>query len=76
MEVRKNEEVICNQCGRKLSVQNGILTEGCVSVDTTFGYFSEKDGVRHRFDLCENCYDKMIRAFLVPVTEEKVTELL
>lgn len=76
MEVRKNEEVICNQCGKKLFMQNGILMEGCVSVDTTFGYFSGKDGLRHRFDLCEKCYDQIIRAFSIPVTEEEITEMI
>ncbi len=76
MEESRLESVVCNACGRKLKVENGDLRETCVSVDQTFGYFSRKDGVRHRFDLCEDCYDKWIKTFAVPVEESEETELL
>lgn len=69
-------EVICNACGRKLRVENGIVKEGCFAADAVFGYFSKKDGMRHQFDLCEECYNKMIAKFQVPVTEKEVKELL
>ena len=35
-----------------------------------------KDGLEHSFDLCEECYDKLIKGFAVPVNEEEITELL
>lgn len=69
-------QVVCNQCKRELRIENGYLKEGCLFVDTTFGYFSGKDGMRHRFDLCEACYDKMIARFQIPVEENEVNELL
>ena len=62
-------EVVCNKCGRHLVVENGILTEGCFVGNHVFGYFSEKDGSRQAFDLCESCYDAMVEEFLMPVTE-------
>ena len=68
------EQVICNKCGRQLKVENGILKEGCFAADTVFGYFSEKDGVRHLFDLCEECYDRMIKEFAVKVSETEEKE--
>lgn len=73
---REIKEVVCNQCGRSLQVEHGIVKEGCIHVDTVLGYFSRWDGIRHRFDLCEECYEKMIRGFQIPVTEEEETELL
>jgi len=69
-------EVICNQCGRKLLVENGYLKEGCFSADNVFGYFSSRDGERHSFDLCEKCYEKLVAQFAVPVDKKKVTELV
>lgn len=69
-------EVICNGCGRSLRVEGGILKEGCCGVDTVFGYFSSRDGMRHRFDLCEECYAKIIETFKVPVEESEENELL
>ena len=69
-------EVFCNQCKKKLRVENGYLKEECFKGEFTFGYFSKKDGTKHSFDLCEDCYDKMIGEFAIPVQEEQSTELL
>lgn len=68
--------VICNRCGKKLAVENGMIKEGCFQGDTRFGYFSNKDGMKYFFDLCEECYDKMISEFAVPVETEEVKELI
>ena len=68
--------VICNGCGRKLAVKDGILREGCFHADHPWDYFSEKDGEIHHFDLCEECYDHMIQGFHIPVEREEQIELL
>lgn len=68
-------EVTCNRCGRKMRVENGILKEGCFSSNTLFGYHSRKDGMRHLFDLCEDCYDTVTGDFVIPVTEIEENEL-
>lgn len=72
----KLEEVYCNQCGRKINVENGIVKEGVLSVDYRWDYFSEKDGMKHSFDLCEHCYDLIISKFKYPVLESEYTELI
>lgn len=79
--MRKSEngkltQVICNGCGRELKVEKEILREGSFSADVRFGYFSRKDGLRHKFDLCEDCYDKWISSFAIPVQEITETEML
>lgn len=68
----KLERVICNMCGNEVKYIDGV----CFSADMLFGYFSRKDGIRHRFDLCEDCYDRMIAEFRVPVEESEETELV
>ena len=68
--------VVCNQCKKELKVENGYLKEGCFRADVTFGYFSQKDGTKHRFDLCEECYDKLVAQFAIPVETGLSTELL
>ena len=70
------KQVISNRCGRNLTVKNGILMEGVFEGNQKFGYFSHKDGKKHSFDLCEECYDKIIKEFIIEVTEEEITELL
>ena len=74
MDEGKNiqKQVVCNQCGKALKVKNGILVEGVFEGNQQFGYFSNKDGIRHSFDLCE----ELIEGFTVEVTKEEVQELL
>ncbi len=69
-------EVVCNRCGKKLKVEKGVLKEGCFHGAVTFGYFSRKDGTTQQFDLCEDCYDAVTAAFLLPVEETEETELM
>lgn len=61
------DKIICNRCGKIISVVNGILEEDVLTVEKRWGYFSNKDNEVHEFDLCETCYDKMIAEFLIPV---------
>lgn len=65
-------KICCNKCGRELK---GATKEDALLVTKEWGYFSEKDLERHRFVLCEPCYDKMIAGFAIPVTIEEQTEL-
>lgn len=70
------EKVICNKCGKELKVDNQIIGEGVFSVDYKWGYFSEKDSENHKFDLCENCYDKIVSQFVYPIENKEYKELI
>lgn len=78
-EVIKKEKlknVFCNMCGKQLKIKNGIVTEGVMSLDLHWGYFSEKDGQIHSFDLCEECYDMLLDRFSLPVAVTSEKEFL
>lgn len=68
--------VVCNKCGRELRVEDGYVKEGCFTANFAFGYFSRRDGMRHRFDLCEDCYDELLGTFAVGVEESEEKELV
>lgn len=70
------EAVVCNCCGKKLIVKDGIVREGVLSVNHTWDFFSEKDGEIHHFDLCEPCYDMITSEFCVDIDVEEQTEYL
>lgn len=70
------ESIVCNMCGKKLVVKEGIVREGAVMFDHAWDFFSEKDGEVHHFDLCESCYDEWISQFRIPIEAEEQTELL
>ena len=72
----KLEKVICNRCGREMKVVGGILQEGVFEASVLWGYFSDRDGERHSFALCEACYEKIIHTFQIPVQIEEQTELI
>lgn len=69
------ERVLCNCCGRELKMTGRHVAEGVLHVCKDWGFFSTKDLKRHEFDVCEECYDKMILEFRIPVTESEVLEI-
>ena len=69
-ERKEISKIICNKCGKEIPVSGGHEMKGVFSVDYEWGYFSEKDGERHAFDLCETCYDALLQSFLIPVEIE------
>ena len=66
-ETKEVKAIFCNRCGREIPVVDGTPREGVFSADVAWGYFSETDGERHSFDLCESCYDEIVGAFRIPV---------
>lgn len=75
---KKNQEtIICNVCGELLQEDGQQTTEkDWLTVQKSWGYFSNKDREKHRFCVCEACYDKWIAGFSVPVKVSEETELL
>ncbi len=73
---KRISKIKCNVCGKELKVENGIVMEGVFSVDYNWGYFSGKDGEMHSFDICEECYDQIMKQFKIPVTSEENRELI
>ncbi len=60
-------KLVCNKCGKEVHVINGIPEQELCQVDMQWGYFSNKDGEKHSFDLCEECYDELVKSFKIPV---------
>ena len=70
-EIKEISKMICNQCGKEIPVLNGQAREGVISADYSWGYFSDKDGETHSFELCEECYDAMLMGFRIPAEIEE-----
>lgn len=68
--------IYCNSCGKKLKFENGILKEDALEATKEWGYFSKRDMEVHHFNLCEECYDKIISEFQIPVEVRKKLEAL
>ena len=75
-EARILDRIICNGCGKIIAVKRGMPMEGVFSVCQAWDYLSGKDGETDRFDLCEECYDRMTETFRIPLSRTERTEFL
>lgn len=74
--MKKEKQLFCNKCGKQILIENGLAREDYFMVTKSWGYFSGKDGRRDTFCLCEKCYDEMIGTFVLPVSQEELTEFV
>lgn len=75
-ENTKKLEVTCNCCGNRIKTQKDVVVEGVLPVNADWGYFSQKDGEVHRFDICEQCYNQWIASFKIPIEVVRKNEML
>lgn len=68
--------IMCNQCGKELKVENDILKEDAFEATKEWGYFSSRDMEIHHFNLCEECYEKLVAGFSIPVEVRKKVEVI
>lgn len=73
---RKPGVRLCNGCGKTIAETDGLLKEDIYAGYKEWGYFSKKDLRTDRFILCEECYDRITRDFMIPVYEEEKREVL
>ncbi len=67
------QEIICNCCKKVIQGQKAPYAE-FLHVQKQWGYFSNKDGEKQEFDVCEACYDKWLESFQIPAKKTEVTE--
>ncbi|MBE5946075.1 MAG: hypothetical protein E7259_03910 [Lachnospiraceae bacterium] len=69
-------QISCNKCGKQMKRENGVIKQDFLEVTKAWGYFSKKDGKTCNFTICEECFDKMIEEFKIPVEVTDTIELL
>lgn len=68
---QKLKKIICNQCGKEIPVVHDVPREDTLAIEKRWGYFSDKDNEVHTFDLCEECYDRLVQGFLIPPEKKR-----
>ena len=76
MQTEYNRDMKCNKCGKIIVTKNDVPLEDVLQIDKVWGYFSKKDGKRHRWNICESCYQNLIEEFAIPVEVADVTEFV
>lgn len=76
VDSQEEQEIICNVCGKRIVTEHGILKEDVFEAWKEWGYFSRKDLEVHHFNICEDCYEKMISTFKIPVEVVQKKEML
>ena len=68
--------IYCNKCGKSICMEECVEKADYLKIEKNWGYFSNKDGINQKINICEYCYDEMIKSFQIPPEEEENTELL
>ncbi|MGB8452443.1 MAG: hypothetical protein WCD89_08930 [Anaerocolumna sp.] len=76
MKIRINNDIYCNMCGKKIVMEQGIMKEDVFEAAKEWGYFSKYDLEVHKFNICEECYDKLISTFKIPIEVVRKKEVL
>lgn len=71
-----SKRICCNVCGKQLKIEHGILKEDVFEARKEWGYFSKRDLEVHSFNICEDCYDKLIQTFAIPVEISSKSEAM
>lgn len=64
------DEIVCNMCGRSSKKNELNYLEEFVEIHKKWGYHSEFDGEEHSFEICPDCYKKLIEQFTIPITRD------
>ncbi|BCJ97392.1 hypothetical protein [Anaerocolumna chitinilytica] len=71
-----NHDIYCNVCGKKIAMEHGIMKEDVFEAAKEWGYFSKYDLEVHKFNICEECYDRLISSFKIPIQKVHKREAL
>ena len=61
---KKIVDVVCNMCGEKIKKVDNNLCD-YLHIEKEWSYFSSMDNEKHSFDLCQDCYKKIINQFKI-----------
>lgn len=68
--------IYCNRCGSPICMVESVEKADYIKIEKNWGYFSNKDGISEKVNICENCYDELVEGFKIPPETEENTELL
>lgn len=57
VERKKVKRVVCNKCGKNVKISEYV---DFLSLVKCWGYNSKYDNEIHQFDICQDCYEKLI----------------
>ncbi len=71
-------KVYCNCCGKEILMKENtqIALEDYVRIEKSWGYFSNKDGIRQEMNVCESCFHTWLNSFALAPKEVQELELL
>lgn len=71
-------KIYCNCCGKEIRMKENtqIALEDYAVIEKNWGYFSDKDGIRQKMNVCEPCFDAWVRSFAIAPQEVQEQELL
>lgn len=62
------DKVFCNSCGEEIPLEN---YQEYFTAEKVWGYNSDWDNRKDKFDLCCNCYNKIVTTFKIPIYDNE-----
>jgi len=62
-------KIVCNCCESVIPQASDGVWEEYFHGEKEWGYLSHKDGQTEVFDLCQDCYEKMLSTFRIPLNK-------
>jgi len=54
------QDIVCNICAKLIPKNEFGYAQDFLEIDKTWGFHSPFDGEAHRFDICLDCYKKLL----------------
>ena len=70
-KVKDINKVFCNNCGLEIEKDIYGYINDYLHIEKCWGYNSNNDGNIHNFDICEDCYIKLVENFKIPLEKNK-----
>lgn len=72
----QEKKIYCNRCGKPICLEEEVPKADYLRIEKNWGYFSNKDGIHQKVNICEKCCDDLIKEFQIPPSENQIIELL
>lgn len=58
--VKTVDKIYCDSCGKDCTITCPVDEYEYASIEATWGYFSNQDGLQFDIQICEKCFDEVI----------------
>lgn len=59
------DKIFCDCCGQSCTTTSPIIEHEYATIEATWGYFSNQDGIQYNIEICENCFNEIVESIKI-----------